>query len=284
MINVKRNRTRCTKCEIFGSIISAGASLIGGALANKGRADAANTVGQFNQAQTAQQMAFQERMSNTAHQRQVKDLKKAGLNPILSAKYGGASTPAGAAATMPMYDQQDIFTPAVNSGLSAFQTNNAASKIKTEIQQMEQSIEESKSRANLNEHQARKINYEIPDIIAKTRLSELDGNLRIADIHLRKLQSLVTNSTAQEKEILVKMAQMDLAILEDPQNGELYRKLKLLKGTTTSSAAALAADEGLKQTINLLKNIIEWSHQGYNLYQKHIGQPFEKSFNKLLRR
>lgn len=113
--------------SIIGGLISGGLGFLGGERRNSAAQEAAEA-----------QMSFQERMSSTAYQRSMADMKAAGLNPILAYKQGGASSPAGA-----MPDVVD----SVGAGISSARMGAMA---KAELEQLRASTETTQTQGNLN--------------------------------------------------------------------------------------------------------------------------------------
>lgn len=107
--------------KVIGSAAEAASPAISSYLTYQGMKEANET----NLTSAREQMAFQERMSNTSYQRTVADLKKAGLNPMLAYTQGGASTPGGAMATV-----SDALGPAVAAAQQARQMNETVKNIR----------------------------------------------------------------------------------------------------------------------------------------------------------
>lgn len=105
---------------------------------------ASSSSREFNSAQAAAQRDWQAEMSNTAWQRGVKDMRAAGINPMLAVRQGGASVGPGAAASAGAASAGISNTGGTAAGFNQGQLNSAM------ITNLKQDTEKKVTEASLN--------------------------------------------------------------------------------------------------------------------------------------
>lgn len=126
--------------------ISASAMAAGAGVSSLGNIFSSALSWGLNKKSASKQRAWEEYMANTAHQREVKDLRAAGLNPILSATGGsGAPTPSYSRATFDSPDlsrtvESGLAAAASASQLKAVQATSAADEAKGQNEVIKQGI------------------------------------------------------------------------------------------------------------------------------------------------
>jgi rubrerythrin len=192
-----------------------------------------------------EQMAFQERMSSTAHQREVKDLRDAGLNPILSATGGpGASTPQGQTAKT-----DNAAAVGIASAMDTLRTMAESFKAQTEANYI------ATAKSAQTEAQTTEAYASAQNLDASAYQNRSKGDLNLSHINLNDQQVLNLQQSLSNLQQTNKLLQSQTAL------------------TTTQEAHARATINNLQQQFKTLQahGDIDASEYGKLMYIAKLG-------------
>lgn len=202
---------------------------------------------------------FQRHMSNTAHQREVEDLRAAGLNPLLSATGGhGASTPTGSSTTV--------------------QANNELGK----------GLERSVS----NAVDARRLRKELDATDSQVALNKAAGITQATQAELNNSNAVASKATAEQTALknaafktqmptIAKRAEADLKHAEIDSRwateDALLRRTNQVTGSISNVMNSLNPFKGINKKLDQYrKKSSGYTQENYSQQGEHMGTHVRK--------
>jgi hypothetical protein len=207
--------------DIAGAVIGAGSSIWGANQSNSAAFEMqANSI-------NAQRESLQNR-----HQWEVEDLRKAGLNPILSATNSAGGSISGATA--------NVTAPDISGALNKI-ANSAFAKKQTELLEKELQVKQDNAKANLTNADANQINSQARMIEAHNDQVKTNSAVEYNNANISYLGAM-TNYTKQKQENETAMNKMQISEIQQRITNsvqELAAKIVYLQ--KTGDAALMSA-------------------------------------------